>query len=249
MTSLEGRVAVVTGAAGAIGIAIVRRLAELGATGVMVDRDPGVKELADQQGWSAEVVDLGRGAEVEALAARVLERHARCDVLVNNAGIHLQTPDGQIIGTDATSNEVWDATLAVNLTAPFALCRAFLPGMVAAGRGRIVNIASRAGRAYSLGSSAAYSASKAGLIGLTRTIAGEYARHGITANTVAPGRTETPLLLSQTESVQVAGLREIPRGQIGKPNDIAAAVAFLATDAASNLVGAVLDVNGGTYMP
>jgi 3-oxoacyl-[acyl-carrier protein] reductase len=250
----SGRVAVVTGAAGAIGQAISRRLLAQDAHVILVDRDPSVAALAEthrSDGRSAEskIVDLASLDDVEGLAAELIDHHGRCDILVNNAGIHVHGDGGHLITTEETTNDTWELTMAVNVSAPFLLCRAFLPAMKEAGWGRIINVASRAGRSYSLGSSASYSASKAGLIGLTRTIAGEYARYGVTANTVAPGRTETPLMLTQSDEVQQAGLTEIPRAAVGKPDEIAAAVAFLASDDASNLVGAVLDVNGGTLMP
>jgi 3-oxoacyl-[acyl-carrier protein] reductase len=153
-----------------------------------------------------------------------------------------------VLRVDEIDDDSWAFTLTVNLHAPFALVRSFLPGMREREWGRIVNIASRAGRAFSSGSSASYSASKAGIIGLTRVIAGENAALGITANVVAPGRTATPLMLSQSAAVQQEGLREIPRGRTGEPRDIAAAVAYLASESAANVVGAVLDVNGGTFM-
>jgi 3-oxoacyl-[acyl-carrier protein] reductase len=243
------RVALVTGADGAIGAATAARLIARGHTVVLLDRTSTVADRARALGGVPFTLDLGDIDAVDAAADELLYRFGRIDVLVNNAAIHPMKPGGELYGVEEIDDQSWALTMTVNVHAPFTLIRAVLPGMREAGWGRIVNIASRAGRAFSSGSSASYSASKAALVGLTRTVAGEYARYGITANVVAPGRTATPLLLSQSDAVQEEGLREIPRRRIGDPDDIAAAVDFLASDQAGNLVGAVLDVNGGTHMP
>ncbi len=255
ITRVSGnKVAVVTGAAGAIGYEITKLLLAQSHTVVLLDKSSAVKECADAlraegHNVAARQVDLADLQDVEAVAADLLAEFGRVDILVNNAGMHPMKSDGALLYVEDIDTASWELTMMVNLTAPFLLCRRLLPGMKANGWGRIVNIASRAGRAYSSGSSASYSASKAGLIGMTRTIAGEYARFGITANVVAPGRTETPLMLSQSEEVQEAGLAEIPRRKVGQPAEIAAAVQFLVSEGASNVVGSIIDVNGGTHMP
>ncbi|GAA4686047.1 SDR family NAD(P)-dependent oxidoreductase [Frondihabitans cladoniiphilus] len=248
------RTALVTGAAGGIGLAITRALLDEGYEVVLVDASPRVAELAAELAGSglpatALQLDLGDIPAVEAAAAALLAEHGVVDTLVNNAGIHIHGPKDELQTMDIIDLENWESTFRVNLTAPFVLSRALLPAMKAQGWGRVVNIASRAGRTWIPGGSASYSASKAGIIGLTRTIAGEYAAFGVTANVVSPGPIESPLMRRQSDEVIAAGLSGIPRGVVGQPEDIAGAVRYLASEGAANVVGAVIDVNGGGFMP
>jgi 3-oxoacyl-[acyl-carrier protein] reductase len=247
------RVALITGAAGGLGSAAAERLAEDGFHLVLVDREPAVHALAERlaaNGRAAEAlqVDLTDPAAIAALVDAVASRHGRCDVLLNNAGIH---PVGS--GADATDLErttlaEWQAALTVNLTAPFLLCQAVFPLMKRQGRGRIINVASRAGRTFIPGTAVHYSASKAGLIGLTRTVAEKGAAHAITCNAVAPGRFPTPLADTMPADAIAASLKRIPLGRIGEPQEFAAVVSFLAGEAAGYITGAVIDVNGGAFM-
>lgn len=251
---MTNRVAVVTGAAGGIGAAVARRLAAGGHDLVLVDRDRAVHDVAaklagDGRSAAAFVADLGDPEEVARAAKDVEVRYGRCDVLVNNAGIHPKHSDGshyRIAQIDLTQ---WERVMAVNLTAPYLLSAWALGLMTSNGWGRIVNVSSRAGRIYSDVAGAHYSASKAGLIGFTRVLAGEGGPFGVTANCVAPGRVRTPL--SDQGGVSL-GLHDrfasaVPVGRIGTATELAAAVAFLVSDDAGFVTGAVLDVNGGQF--
>lgn len=187
----------VTGAASGIGLAIAERFAADGERLLLADRSASILEVARRlavNGCEAEgyVVDLAEEAQVLALAAHTRSRFGGCDVLVNNAGMHPKKEGGSFKLADVPTSD-WDLVLRVNLTAPFLLCRELVPLMKPKGWGRVVNIASRAGRTYIPQAGVHYAASKAGLIALTRQIAGDYARFGIAANAIAPGRIETPL--------------------------------------------------------
>ncbi|GAA4347161.1 SDR family oxidoreductase [Variovorax defluvii] len=251
--SQSSRVAVVTGAASGLGWSIARRLAGDGFAVVLVDRNPAVQDKAAElaQGGAAAspvVADLADRESVSSLAAGILRTHGRCDVLVNNAGTHFKTPEGQRFRFDQVGLREWDLSIALHMTAPMLLCQAFLPGMKERGWGRVVNIASRAARTYIQQSSAFYTASKSGMVGLTRAIAGEFAPFGITCNSVAPGRIRTPLTDISSEDVKRFSLNELPVGRLGEPDEVAAAVSFLAGDQAGFITGAVIDVNGGGFM-
>jgi 3-oxoacyl-[acyl-carrier protein] reductase len=250
---MSGRIAVVTGAASGLGWAIARQLASDGFAVALVDRSGGVRVRADElagagRSASAFVADLSDRGAVAGVAEAILQAHGRCDVLVNNAGTHVKTAQGQRFRFDEITLREWDLSIALHMTAPMLLSQAFLPGMKERRWGRIVNIASRAGRTYILQSSAFYSATKAGTIGLTRAIAGEYAAYGITCNSVAPGRIRTPLTDLSADDVKQFSVREIPVGRVGEPEEVGAAVSFLASDQAAFITGTVLDVNGGGFM-
>jgi 3-oxoacyl-[acyl-carrier protein] reductase len=250
---MSGRIAVVTGAASGLGWAIARQLASDGFAVALVDRGEGVRGRADElagagRSASAFVADLSDRGAVAGVAEAILQAHGRCDVLVNNAGTHVKTAQGQRFRFDEITLREWDLSIALHMTAPMLLSQAFLPGMQERRWGRIVNIASRAGRTYILQSSAFYSATKAGTIGLTRAIAGEYAAYGITCNSVAPGRIRTPLTDISADDVKQFSVREIPVGRVGEPEEVGAAVSFLASDQAAFITGTVLDVNGGGFM-
>ncbi|MCB1475788.1 MAG: SDR family oxidoreductase [Rhodobiaceae bacterium] len=248
----ERRVAVVTGAASGLGVAITARLADDGAHVIALDRDDAVNDVVarlSKSGGSAEaaIVDLSVEDEIFAFTEVLKARHGRWDILVNNAGI-LPKLDGKAVPTETTPMSQWHQVIAVNLTAPFILCRQALPLMVERGFGRIVNIASRAARTYVVTSGAHYGATKAGLVGMSRMIAGEHAKDGITVNCIAPGRFETPM--SERGSTEwLASLKAtIPVGRTGHPEELAAMVSYLAGDESGFVTGAVFDINGGTFM-
>ncbi|MDO8704413.1 MAG: SDR family NAD(P)-dependent oxidoreductase [Sulfuricaulis sp.] len=248
----EKRVAVVTGAASGIGLAIAGSLAAAGMRVLLVDRDAAVRDrvraLADK-GFEVDalVADLSREDEILGVARHIKASAGRCDVLVNNAGIHPKNK-GDKFAMPEISLADFETVLRVNLSAPFLLCRELLPLMKANGWGRIVNIASRAGRTFIAPVGVHYSASKAGLIGMTRQIAGEFAAFGITANCIAPGRIETPLSSQSSPSIIEKAIQGIPAGRLGTTDEIAAVANFLASEGAGYVTGVVIDVNGGVFM-
>jgi 2-hydroxycyclohexanecarboxyl-CoA dehydrogenase len=241
---LEGRSALVTGGAKGIGEAIVRRLSAEGARVTIGDVDTeGAERVAAEVG--AEAVPLDVTDPDSARAA--VDGAGGLDVLVNNAGM-----DEFSFFTD-TDPGLWERVLAVNLKGVLACTHAALPGMQRAGYGRIVNIASEAGRVGSKGS-AVYSAAKGGVIAFTKTIARENARFGITANAIAPGPIDTPLLRRATELGELGDrIIETMKGatqlrRLGEPDEVAAAVAFLASEEAAYVTGETLGVSGGLGM-
>jgi 2-hydroxycyclohexanecarboxyl-CoA dehydrogenase len=241
---LEGRTVLVTGGAKGIGAAIVRRLAAEGGEVTIGDVDTdGAQAVAAETGASAMQLDV---TDPESAHAAV-ERAGPPDVLVNNAGM-----DEFGFFTD-TGPELWERVLAVNLKGVLTCTHAVLPGMQKAGYGRIVNIASEAGRVGSKGS-AVYSAAKGGVIAFTKTIARENARFGITANAIAPGPIDTPLLRRATELGELGErILETMKGatqlrRLGQPEEVAAAVAFLASEEAAYVTGETLGVSGGLGM-
>jgi len=241
---LEGRKALVTGGAQGIGAAIARRLAAEGAEVVIGDLNAeGAGEVASEIGAVAVALDVTDPAASRELAAE----HGPFAILVNNAGT-----DDFAFFTDMTP-ERWQRLLAINLEGVFACTHAVLPGMQEAGYGRIVNIASEAGRVGSKGS-AVYSAAKGGVIAFTKAIARENARYAITANAIAPGPIETPLLMQAKEFGDIGDriIETMKSGtqlkRLGSPDEVAAAVAFLASDDASYVTGETLGVSGGLGM-
>ena len=241
---LEGRTALVTGGAKGIGAAIVSRLAAEGARVTIGDIDTeGAQKVAAEVGMETVALDV---TDPESALAAV-ERAGTLDVLVNNAGM-----DEFRFFTD-TDPELWRRVLDVNLKGVLACTHAALPGMQKAGYGRIVNIASEAGRVGSKGS-AVYSAAKGGVIAFTKTIARENARYGITANAIAPGPIDTPLLRRALELGEIGerivetmkGATQVRR--LGQPEEVAAAVAFLASEEAAYVTGETLGVSGGLGM-
>jgi 2-hydroxycyclohexanecarboxyl-CoA dehydrogenase len=243
---LAERTALVTGGAGGIGAATCRRLAAEGArvavTDVNLDRASRVAEEIDGGAYELDVRSDDSIREAVEAAERDL---GPIDVLVNNAGYDEW---GWFTETDPA---LWDRVLAVNLRGVIAVTHRVLPGMQQRRRGRIVNTASEAGRVGSSGS-AAYSAAKAGVIGFTKTIAVENGRYGITCNAVAPGPIETPLLMSAPEQLGDLGKRIVETmvgsttlRRLGQPDEVAAAIAFLASDDASYITGEALGVSGG----
>jgi 3-oxoacyl-[acyl-carrier protein] reductase len=250
--SASERVAVVTGAASGIGLAIAERLAHDAHSLVLVDRSDAVHALAERlrgDGIAAEsaVVDVADHDRVRELTGDLTARHGRCDILVNNAGVHPKRPDGGKVPIPEISFDQWQQVIAVNLTAPFLLAAWALELMKRRRWGRIVNISSRAGRVYSDVAGAHYSATKAALIGFTRVLAGEGGPFNVTANCVAPGRVRTPLSDQGGDALHEGYARTVPVARIGRPEEIAAAVAFLASDDASFVTGSVVDANGGVF--
>ena len=247
MADLQGRIALVTGASQGIGRACALELARAGATLAVTDINE-VKladvaaEIQVAGGQAATFrLDVSSQESIEAGAKAVLERFGKVEILVNNAGI---TRDGLILRMKRAD---WDLVLDINLTGAFLLTQALLSPMLKNRWGRIVNMASVVGRAGQAGQ-VNYAASKAGLIGLTRSLAREVASRGITVNAVAAGFIETPMTAVLSEQQSAAMLAQIPLGRRGTAEDIAQAVKFLASDAASYITGHVLDVNGGMFM-
>jgi 2-hydroxycyclohexanecarboxyl-CoA dehydrogenase len=243
--SLEGRRALVTGAAGGIGSAIARELDSLGAAVIVADLnlDGATAVAGELRAGTALEVQLTEPESVGRLAAAGLAG-GRVDILVNCAGWE------RIVPFLESEPDEWDRQIAINLRAPIQLCHALLPGMIEGGWGRLINIASDAGRVGSSGESV-YSACKAGLLGLTKTLARETARSGVTVNAVSPGPTDTPLLQAVKEKSPKfieALKRGIPVGRLGEAGDVAAAVAFLCTPRAEYITCQTLSVNGGLSM-
>jgi 3-oxoacyl-[acyl-carrier protein] reductase len=246
MIDLSGRVAVVTGASRGIGRAIATMLAVQGATVVAAAREQNAAatvEAIAAAGGKAEAasVDVSEGAAIDALVAGTLERHGRIDILVNNAGI---AKDQLML---RMKREDWDAVIATNLTAAFGLTQAVLKPMIRQKSGRIICISSVVGQSGNAGQ-ANYAASKAGLIGFAKAVAQEVASRNITVNVVAPGLIETDMTRAMTGDARAEWASRIPLKRLGTPDDVAAAVCFLASHEASYITGQVLAVNGGMYM-
>jgi 3-oxoacyl-[acyl-carrier protein] reductase len=244
MIELTERVALVTGASRGIGRAIARRLALQGATVVAAARGDNAAEAVAEivaAGGKAEAIalDVTDASACEAAVAGVVARHGRIDILVSNAGI---TRDTLLL---RMKRDDWDAVLATNLTAAYALTQAALKPMLKQRAGRIVAVSSVVGQMGNAGQ-ANYAASKAGLIGFCKSVAREVASRNVTVNIVAPGFVETDMTKGLGASKDEWGAR-IPLGRPGTPDEVAAAVCFLASDEASYITGHVLAVNGGMY--
>jgi 2-hydroxycyclohexanecarboxyl-CoA dehydrogenase len=252
MRGLKGRTAVVTGGGGGIGRAICLRLAYEGATVGVLDKNADAAAVTADAAMAigaraiAQVVDITDYAAVVAAVADFEQSAGPIDVLVNNAGW-----DRFAYFLD-TEPALWDQLIAINLKGPINLHHAVLKGMQARRSGRVINIASDAGR---VGSSmeAVYSACKGGIIAFTKTMAREMARSGVTLNAVCPGPTETPLLAGFLEGAQGQKIHEglkraIPLGRLGQPDDIPGIVAFLASEDAGFITGQVISVSGGLTM-
>jgi len=247
---LQDRVALVTGAGSGIGRAIALALAREGARVAVLDvNEAGARDTVatiEKEGGQAHAyrADVTRKAEVEAAVASVIARWGTVHILVNNAGWDKVEPFIQ------STEETWEKVLAINLKGPIICTRAVVDAMMKNGYGKIVSIASDAGRVGSTGE-AVYSAAKGGVIAFTKTIAREMARHRINVNCVCPGPTDTPLFATiaadnpkLTESLK----RVIPWGRLATPEDIAAAVVFLASDDGAYVTGQTLSVSGGLTM-
>ncbi|MDO8704416.1 MAG: SDR family NAD(P)-dependent oxidoreductase [Sulfuricaulis sp.] len=252
MSSSTQRVVLVTGAASGIGLATARRFAADHLKVILLDRSEGVHAIAkefEQQGFNALalVADLGDVEQIQRASETVKTMTGGCDILVNNAGIHPKR-NGITISLEEMTLEDWETVFRINLTAPFLLCQKFIGGMKARQWGRIINVTSRAARTYSDRAGTHYSASKAGLIGMTRKIAGDYAAFGVTANCVAPGQIETPLARTSDPKVLANAAKTTPAGRLGTADEVASSIQYLASDAAGFITGAVIDVNGGGFI-
>lgn len=246
MAGVAGRVALVTGvgAAGGIGYAIARALMGAGAKVAITASSGRVRDRARELGCVSHVADLTDPVQVASLFAAVEGALGPVEILVNNAGM---VQSGKTVGDpplDRISDADWAHHLGLNLTLPFLCCRVALPGMAARGYGRIVNIASVTGPVVSFPGASAYAAAKAGVTGLTRSIALEYGARGVTCNAVLPGWIATESL---TEPERRAG-QATPLGRAGRPEEVAACALFLASEEASYVTGAMLVVDGGNTL-
>jgi 3-oxoacyl-[acyl-carrier protein] reductase len=245
MGELQGKVALVTGAGRGIGRAVAAAFVREGAA-VMIADLPGSDGAATAEalaagGGRASYIPADVTQDAERMAAAAVAEFGGLDILVNNAGI---TRDGLVM---RMSDEDWQAVIDVNLTASFRLCRAAVRGMMKARWGRIVNISSVVGQTGN-GGQVNYAASKAGLVGLTKSLAAEVASRGITANCVAPGFIETAMTDKLNEAQRAGILTAVPAGRMGTPDEIAAAVLYLASAEAGYVTGTTLHVNGGMAM-
>ena len=244
MFDLTGKVALVTGASGGIGGAIAKALHAQGATVVLSGtRGDALEALKSELGAHAHVAvcNLADTASVEALPKTAEAVAGPIDILINNAGV---TRDNLFL---RMKDEEWDQVIAVNLTAAFKLSRAVLRGMMKKRWGRIINITSVVGSTGNPGQGN-YAAAKAGLVGMTKSLAAEIASRNITVNCVAPGFVTTPMTDVLTDAQKEASLAHIPMGRHGRPEEIGAAVAYLASDEASYITGQTIHVNGGMAM-
>ena len=245
---VKGCVAIVTGGGSGIGRAVCLELASRGARIAAVDISAGAaQEVVDQvRALGAEALAIGADvsshADVAAAVGQVLDRWQRIDILVNSAGI-LQ------MGTiEEIDEKDWDQVLDVNLKGAFLFCKAVVPIMRRQGSGAIVNVSSVSGRTKALYAGPNYVASKAGLIGLTMSLANQLAADGIRVNCVAPGTIETPMNARLSPEERQRLVERCPMGRLGRPEEVAAAIAFLASPAASYITGETLNINGGVFM-
>ena len=253
MRDLDGRIVFVTGAAGGIGKEICKRFAEEGSIVIATDLDSlRLKDLKSiLKGLKGSVqtheLNITDALAVESVVSKVLEENGKIDALINNAGWDYAAP---FVDTDPN---LWQKLININLMGPLNLQKAILPSMISSGSGKIVNIASDAGRVGSSGESV-YSACKGGIIAFSKTLAREQARNGIIVNTVCPGPTDTPLLQSFvgnsefSEKIYNGLKRAIPLKRLGQPEDLPGIIAFLASSDANFITGQTISVSGGLTM-
>ncbi len=244
------RTVIVTGAGRGIGEEIARQFATQGdrvtVVDVVAERAENVAQKLSADGLEVRsaVCDVADSASVNRMISEVVGRDGRLDVLVNAAGAYRQYRQAHL-----TDDETWDLVLDSNLKGSFFTCRAALPTMIEQGYGRIVNVASNAARSWATALGVEYTVAKTGILGLTRHLAAEYSQYGITINTVAPGPTDDDRVReSTTDEQRLAIAAGMPVRRLGRPQDIAAVVVFVASNAASFMTGATVDVNGGIIM-
>lgn len=245
------KVAVITGAAGGIGFATSIELLKAGHLVYLIDRqetklDAIPEELRDNA--RAVVLDLAHSDQIDSVMRTILSAHERVDILVNNAGMTIKGKDGKpqsILDADEAS---FEQMMRVNVLAMMLMTQKVLPGMQQARWGRIVNVASLAGRSKSIVSGPLYMMSKAAVLGLTRCTAAEMGPFGITCNAVAPGRVMSPMTENAAPGVNESYAIQIPVRRIGEPIEVAGAIAYLCSDIAGFTNGAVIDINGGFFM-
>ncbi len=246
MKPLEGKIALVTGAAGTMGLAATRFLLEDGARVAMVDlSEARMRDAA--RGLNGEILfieaDIRDAAAVSAAHARIAEKFGAVDILVNNAGILSNNK------VEATSDEEWRRVLGVNLDGAFHWSRAVLPGMKSRKWGRIINVSSLAAKTGGLTAGTAYSVSKGAMSALTFSLARESAAFGVTVNAISPAYVKTPMVTEGlSEAQRVALLATIPVGRFCEPEEFAHVVRFLASPLAGFITGEVVDINGGLLM-
>lgn len=243
MFSLEGKVALVTGASRGIGKAIATQLQTLGATVVgTATSEHGADKISEYLGANnGMVLNVTDDASIDAMFAAIKEQHGAIDILVNNAGI---TRDNLFM---RMKDSEWQDIIDTNLTSVFKISKAVMRPMMKKRHGRIINIGSVVGTMGNAGQ-VNYSTAKAGLIGFTKSLAREVASRGITVNTVSPGFIDTDMTQTLTDEQKEGIFAQVPANRLGKPEEIANAVAFLASDAAAYITGETLHVNGGMYM-
>jgi len=245
---LSGKIAVVTGAGRGLGSAIAEVLAERGAHVILNDRtlEPATEaaESIRGQGGNASPIafDVADAAQVEDAFRQILRDHGRVDILVNNAGI------GDFVSFPEISSEKWDRMINIHLKGSFNCCQAVLAGMKTQKYGKIVNVSSVAGKRGDFIGNAHYTAAKAGIIGLTKSLALYAAPFGINVNAIAPGLVATELSDEMSSEMKATTISRIPAGRLGRPDEIARAAAFLVSEDASYIFGETLSVNGGSYM-
>ena len=243
MFSLNGKVALVTGASRGIGKAIASQLQSLGATVIgTATSDHGAEKISEYLGaGNGLVLNVTSDDSISAVFSTIRDNHGSIDILVNNAGI---TRDNLFM---RMKNEEWDDIIGTNLSSVFKVSKAAIRPMMKKRTGRIINIGSVVGSMGNAGQ-VNYATSKAGLLGFTKSLAREVASRGITVNTVAPGFIDTDMTQTLTDEQKEGIFSQVPANRLGKPDEIASAVAFLASDAAAYITGETLHVNGGMYM-
>ena len=244
MFNLNGKTALLTGATGGIGRAIAKTLHDQGANLILTDINPDALEKFQKELGDCVAVFAGNitdEKDIKSLVKFGTETFGNIDILINNAGITKDTLSMRM------TDDMWDAVLKVNLTAGFRLTREVLPQMIKKRWGRIISMASIVGVIGNMGQ-ANYAASKAGLIAMSKSIAGEVAGRGITANCIAPGFIATPMTENLPDNVKQAMLDRIPMKRMGTPQDIANVVAFLASEESAYITGQTINVNGGMLM-